>query len=128
MAKPTVKDDRRAHIRAKRVLSIEYRLFKKTHKRMDNAWKLSITHDMSAGGLSFYTDSQFASGDLIELRVVLSGLLDIFNGYGRVIRTQKKKTGAFSFVALRFEEKPAKTVRSRTSSTRKKSSTSRKRI
>ena len=49
-------DERRFWVRAKRVLSIQYRLIKSRRKEIDRAWHLSTTQDMSYGGLSFYTD------------------------------------------------------------------------
>ena len=94
--------ERRNWIRAKRVLSIEYRLNKSSRKRFDTDWHLSTTQDMSLGGLAFYTDKEYKVGDIIELHVVMSGILDIFNGYGKVIRVEKKRSGTYFLVAVKF--------------------------
>ncbi len=101
MVKLTVEEKRR-YIRAKRILSIEFRLARSKGKNRDNAWHLSTTHDMSLGGLSFYTDVEFQVEDFLELRVVMSGILDIFKGYGQVVRVERKRTGAHYLVAIKF--------------------------
>ena len=51
-------DERRIWVRAKRVLSIEYRLVKTRRKNAGQIWYLSTTNDMSYGGLSFYSEKE----------------------------------------------------------------------
>ena len=101
MVKQTV-DERRHSVRAKRVLSIEYRLNKNSRKHADTEWHLSTTQDMSLGGLAFYTDIEYKEGDILELHVVMSGILDIFNGYGKIVRIDKKQSGTYFLVAVKF--------------------------
>jgi hypothetical protein len=101
MVKQIIKE-RRSWPRAKRILSIEYRLFKSRRRQADRSWHLSTTDNVSAEGLAFYSDHEYSTGDILDLRVVMSGVLDIFNGRGEVIRADQKRTGACFFVAVRF--------------------------
>ena len=100
--------ERRVFIRAKRVLSIEYHLIKPSRLHIDKNWHLSTTQDMSLGGLTFFTDIEYRPGDILEVRVVMSGVLDIFKGLCRVIRVEKKKTGAYFLIAVQFINPRAK--------------------
>ena len=93
--------DRRIAIRAKRILSIQYRLHKSQIKNADHSWHLSTTHDMSALGLSFLSAVPYLVDDILEMHVIMSGVLDIFKGYGQVVRIERKETGAFYFIAVR---------------------------
>lgn len=124
--------ERRFWVRAKRVLSIQYRLVKTRRKNVDIAWHLSTTQDMSYGGLSFYTEQEYKKGEVLELHVVMSGILDIFNGFGKVVRAQRKATGRYFLTAVQFVERtrrreaksyrssrPKKPVRVKLSSRRK---------
>lgn len=95
-------DERRHSVRAKRVLSIEFRLNKSSRKTANTEWHLSTTQDMSLGGLAFYTDIEYKEGDILELHVVMSGILDIFNGYGKIVRIDKKRSGSYYLVAVKF--------------------------
>ncbi|MCD4780931.1 MAG: PilZ domain-containing protein [Candidatus Omnitrophica bacterium] len=121
MSKPS-SGDRRAFVRAKRVLSINYRIQKSRKKNIDSSWGLSTTHDMSFNGVSFYSDCDFIKGDILEIHVLMSGVLDIFKGYGRVVRVEKKKSGAFYFIAVKFIDKKDLNRAKKSSTTKKKTS------
>ena len=110
-------EDRRSAIRAQRILSIQYRVVATKTRGADKHWHLSTTHDMSATGLSFLSDIVYGIDDTLELHVVMSGVLDVFKGYGQVVRIDKKDTGSFCFVAVKFVKSPTQTVKSRTSKT-----------
>lgn len=97
--------ERRQYTRAKRILSIQFRAAKTARKGVKPKWHLSLTHDMSLGGLSFLTDEEYQAGDILELHVVMSGILDIFDGHAKVVRVTKKKTGSYFLVAVRFVDK-----------------------
>ena len=99
-------EDRRNAIRAQRILSIQYRVVKTKTRNTDKRWHLSTTHDMSATGLSFLSDIEYRMDDVLELHVVMSGVLDVFKGYGEVRRIDKKDTGSFCFVAVKFVKSP----------------------
>ncbi len=97
-------DERRSAIRAKRILSIYHR---PTKKSSASTWHLSTTEDMSLLGLAFTTEQSYTTGEILELRVVMSGVLDIFNGYGTVVRSEKKG-GDYYKAAIKFSDLKAK--------------------
>jgi len=94
--------ERRKALRARRILSIQYRMVKSRYKDGDTQWHLSTTHDMSLLGLAFLSDVPYAIDDALELHVVMSGILDIYKGYGKVVRVERKTTGAFYLIAVKF--------------------------
>lgn len=100
-------EDRRQGVRAQRILSIQYRLIKGCSKSADKHWHLSTTSDMSIVGVSFLSDVLYHVDDVLEINVVMSGILDIFKGYGQVVRVEKKETGSFCLIALKFVSEPA---------------------
>ena len=101
MVKPMIKECRRCS-RATRILSIEYRLYKSRRSHTDQDWHLSTTEDVSSEGVSFYSDHEYRLGDILDVRVVMSGLLEVFKGPGEVVRVEQKHPGACFFIALRF--------------------------
>ncbi len=121
--------ERRCCSRATRILSIEYRLYKSRHQHNDPNWHLSTTEDVSAAGLSFYSDYEYRPGDILDVRVVMSGLLEVFKGQGTVARSEQKRLGACYFVALRFASRSSRTTHaSRPKRTTKRSYSATKRI
>jgi c-di-GMP-binding flagellar brake protein YcgR len=111
MVKQSSVEERRQAIRAKRILSIQFRLAKSKFKESDKSWHLSTTYDMSVLGLSFLSEVSFGVEDTLELHVVMSGVLDIFKGYGKVVRVERKESAAFYLVAVKFIENKALTQR-----------------
>ncbi|MBF0384560.1 MAG: PilZ domain-containing protein [Candidatus Omnitrophica bacterium] len=108
--------ERRSFIRAKRVLSIEYRLVKRGSKKMNEKWHLSITQDMSLGGIAFFTSEKYKKNDVLEVNVVMSGILDVFKGFGKVVRAEEKDPDKAYLIALQFipqtpKKRPAKTYK-----------------
>jgi len=104
--------ERRNWIRAKHVLSLQYRLSKCKRKKYDGSWGLSTTEDMSYGGLSFYTDREYRVNDILELRVVMAGVLDIYTGFTKIIRVVNKKNGAYSLIGVKYlDVRPKKRVK-----------------
>lgn len=101
-----VNKERRQFIRAKRVLSIQFSLHKSNRKNVDKTAHLSTTHDMSVGGLTFYTDQEFKTGDVLNVHVMMSGMLDIFKGKGRVKRVERRRNAAHYLVAIQFLDNP----------------------
>ena len=125
--------ERRSFVRAKRILSIEYQLVKSSRRKIDPAWHLSTTQDMSLGGLTFFTDVEFRPGDVLEVKVVMSGVLDIFKGPCQVVRVDKKRTGAYFLTAVQFvnnrmKSRSAKSYSNIPQSTRKRRGRSAKRL
>ena len=96
--------ERRQAVRAKRILSIQYRLVKSRSRGGDTRWYLSTTHDMSSRGLAFLSDIPYKAGDILELNTVMSGVIDVIKGYGRVVRVEEKKRAAVYLIAVKFIE------------------------
>ena len=93
--------ERRSRNRAKRVLSIQYRVLKAKKK---GQWQLSTTEDMSVKGVSFLVEEEFRKGDKLEIQVCMSGAIEIFCGLATVVRVEKKQTGSNFFVAVELVE------------------------
>ena len=104
MAKKTGQE-RRNWIRAKRVMSIQYRVFSSKRKNVNRDWCLSTTYDMSFGGVCFYTDQPLVVGDILDIDVVMSGVLQIFKGKAKVVRIEKKKCAVFFLTAVELLKK-----------------------
>lgn len=113
-------DERRQWTRAKRIMSIQFRSVEKGKEPDDNSWKLSTTQDMSVGGLSFYTDKELHIGDTIQLLVVMSGVLEIYNGFAKVVHVHRKKTGSHFLIGIELIQKPLKKRSAKSFTTKKK--------
>ena len=92
---------RRGSIRAKRIITVRFRLYKRLGKKVQSMWQLSTTENMSVSGLLFVSAIPFVKDDIVELQVVMSGVLDIFKGYGRVVRVEKQK-GEYYHIAVHY--------------------------
>ena len=101
-------EERRQAVRAKRILSVRYRLHRSQSKAKDSAWYFSTTEDMSSLGLTFTTNRTYRAGDILELNVILAGVLDIFRGYGRVVRCEKKAKGDYFKIAVEYSQLKAR--------------------
>lgn len=107
-------DERRDSVRAKRIITVRHRLVEHNGKKIDSLWQLSTTENMSLSGLLFVSALTYHADDIIELQVVMSGVLDIFNGYGKVVRSSRNKGGyyhvAVKYVNLKPKKRPAKSL------------------
>jgi len=108
-------DERRDSIRAKRIITVRHRLVKHNNRKTDSMWQLATTENMSLSGLLFVSALAYHLGDIVELQVVMSGVLDIFNGYGKVVRVSHKKGGHYhvgvKYVDLKPKRhRPAKSI------------------
>ncbi len=101
MVKPLLKE-RRLCLRTQRILSIEYRLKKGRLKNADRSWHLSTTHEISLGGVSFYSDYEYHTGDVLEIQVAMSGVINVFRGFGKIVHVQHKQMAASYLVAVKF--------------------------
>ncbi|MBF0483471.1 MAG: PilZ domain-containing protein [Candidatus Omnitrophica bacterium] len=101
----TIEAERRAYTRAKRILSIEYRLHKNTPRSTENKWCLSTTYDMSVNGLAFFSENEYHKNDILDVNVTMSGVLEIYKGLAQVKRVAKKRTGACFLVGLELINK-----------------------
>jgi hypothetical protein len=118
-------EDRRDSVRVKRIVTVRHKLFKRAGKKHEDIWQLATTEDMSYSGLLFSSALPYKADDIVELQVVMSGVLYLFNGYGKVVRVAKEKGGTFH-VAVKYvdlkarrnasaapQPKPAKRTKSR---------------
>jgi hypothetical protein len=107
-------DERRSSVRAKRIITVRHRLHKRGRKAVRDDWHLSVSQDMSATGLLFVSAFAYELRDVVEVQVVMSGVLDIFNGYGEVVRVNEQKNGAFHvalhYVDLKPQRRSAKSL------------------
>jgi hypothetical protein len=112
--KPNPFEERRDSIRAKRIITVRHRLVKHGSRKVESMWQLATTENMSLSGLLFVSALAYHSGDIVELQVVMSGVLDIFNGFGKVVRVSRNKGGYYQvgvkYVDLKSKRRPAKTV------------------
>jgi c-di-GMP-binding flagellar brake protein YcgR len=95
-------EERRKGTRAKRILSIRHRLHKRSDKKIQDEWHLSTTEDMSTSGLLFVTTTPYQINDIVEIHVIMSGVLDIFRGYGKIVRVEKKELGVVAMVGVKY--------------------------
>ena len=101
--------ERRRWIRARRVLSVQHRLHWSKARPPDRAWQIALTEDMSYGGLAFETDAVYGVGDILDLKVVMSGVLDIYEGRAEVVRFQQMTNEAFFLYGVKYIPERAKT-------------------
>jgi len=108
-------EERRDSVRAKRIITVRHRLVKHNNRKVKDAiWQLATTENMSLSGLLFVSALAYHSGDIVELQVVMSGVLDIFNGFGKVVRATRNKGGYYhvgvQYVDLKPKRRSAKTL------------------
>ncbi len=101
LEQPRSYEDRRDSVRAQRIITVRHRLAKhKGHKKI-SPWQISVSENMSLSGLLFVSAIAYQKGDLLEIEVVMSGILDIFNGYGEVVRMTHHRGGHY-LVAIKY--------------------------
>ena len=94
-------EDRRRAPRAPRILSIWHRLYKRKGKEGGFPWHVSVTENMSVTGILFHSSAPYLVGDIIELEVLLSGALNIFQGFAKVVRVDRgRKKGSYSIAVM----------------------------
>ncbi|MBF0386431.1 MAG: PilZ domain-containing protein [Candidatus Omnitrophica bacterium] len=104
--------ERRCALRADRVIAVQHRLIKRNAKKLDNNWSLSTTQNMSASGMLFVSTQPYQTGDVIEVSVVMSGVIDVVKGNAEVVRVTERGHTAFNvavkFIAEKPKNRPAK--------------------
>lgn len=104
--------ERRGSLRASRVVAVKHRLFKRGRNKSESVWSLSSTKNMSVSGLLFMSPVPYEPGDVIELEVVMSGMIDIYSGLAQVVRIHESSATAFDvaakYVEVKFKSRPAK--------------------
>ena len=94
--------ERRRSIRAERILNIRHRLYRRGEKTFNGPAYISFTQNMSHNGILFHSSAPYQVGDVVEVEVVLSGVLDIFRGYGKVVRVDKRPSRPVYSVAIQL--------------------------
>ena len=90
--------ERRSADRAKRVMSVAFRPVEGKKK---GKWELSTTEDISSAGVAFLTDKEFRPGDILEVEIRMSGMLEMFAGLTEVVRVVKKDSGSHFLIAVK---------------------------
>lgn len=81
--------ERRKGERVNRVVAIRHRLIKRSGLKAASAWSLSTTKNMSHSGLLFLSSIPYRKGDILELQVVMSGIIEIYNGQALVVHVSE---------------------------------------
>ena len=107
-------NERRDGVRVKRIVTVRHRLHKRDNKTREDIWQLATTQDMSYSGLLFMSVLPYKINDTVELQVVMSGVLYLFNGYGRVIRVSGNDKDSYQiavkYVDLKSRHRDAKSL------------------
>lgn len=94
-------ENRRDSIRAARIVTVRHRLVRHKGRKVSSPWQISMTENMSVSGLLFVSAINYEQDDTVEVEVVMSGMLDLFKGYGQVVRSILKE-GGYYHVALKY--------------------------
>ncbi len=98
-------DDRRQALRANRVVAIKHRLIQRNAKKSEGSWSLSTTRNMSYNGILFLSDTSYKVGDIVEVSVVISGVIDVVKGNAKVVRFQENGDTSFDVAVKLIQPK-----------------------
>ena len=97
--------DRRRHERVNRALALQFRIKKSKQKGINtDNWHLSLTIDMSASGVAFESPFALMIGDVLELHVVVSGVVEVVKAEGKVVRIEEVQPGKLYLVAVELKK------------------------
>jgi len=99
--------ERRAAVRADRRLAIQHRLFRSNSRKFNAEWLLSTTKNMSVTGLLFISHVPYKVGDIIELEVTMSGVIEVIKGFAKVVRVVKGTPQSYD-IAVKLVELKAR--------------------
>jgi type II secretory ATPase GspE/PulE/Tfp pilus assembly ATPase PilB-like protein len=94
--------ERRLYSRLDQKVNLRYKIFEsKTDLPKRNLFHeyLSVTKDISAGGLLFFSDEPIAADSLVELKIELPGSMKPVECLAKVIRSSELKDGSFNIAA-----------------------------
>jgi c-di-GMP-binding flagellar brake protein YcgR len=94
--------ERRIYSRLAKKVNLRYKVFESKEelaKRGLTHEQLSVTKDISAGGLLFLSDEQIPIDSIVELKVELPGKERPIECLGRVIRVEAVKDGTYNIAA-----------------------------
>ena len=89
--------ERRNGERVDRVVAIRHRLA----DAGNSDWSLSTTRNMSHSGLLFLSSTPYRKNDVVDLQVIMSGVIDIYNGKAEVRRVAEVGSTSFD-VGVRY--------------------------
>jgi hypothetical protein len=98
--------ERRAAVRANRTLTIQHRLFRSHSSKFVTEWLLSTTKNMSVTGLLFFSHVPYKVGDIIELEVTMSGVIEVLKGFAKVVRVIKNAPVSYDIAVKLVDLKP----------------------
>jgi hypothetical protein len=87
--------ERRNGERVSRVVAVRHRLIKRLGRKSPTEWSLSTTKNMSHSGFLFLSTIAYRKGDVLELQVVMSGLIDVYRGQAQVVRVTEVGSSLF---------------------------------
>ena len=97
-----VPKERRKYPRAKQVLTIYHRLTRSKVRARHENWHVSLTDDLSLGGVLFASEVPYNVRDILDLKIVMSGALTIYEGSGKVVRVERKRVVNIYKIAIYF--------------------------
>ena len=81
--------ERRDGCRINRIVAVSHRLAVARKNKPLAAWSLSTTKNKSHSGLLFVSAVPYRKNAVLELQVVMSGIIDLYNGQAMVMRVQE---------------------------------------
>lgn len=99
--------ERRDGVRANRVIAVSHRLVRRGKRAVNSVWSLSTTRNMSVSGLLFMSPVAYKAGDLLELEVVMSGMIEVYCGPAQVVRVVESSAASFD-IAVKYVELKAR--------------------
>jgi len=100
----SILQERRRSQRSSRIVSVRHRLYKRSQKTFKSEWFLTASDNISLTGLHFCSAFEYKADDLIELQISMSGTWDIFRGFGKVVRVNRKENAAFYCLAIDYKD------------------------
>lgn len=97
----SVVKERRKGARASRVVAMRHRLVMRKARKIDDVWSLSTTRNMSTSGALFMSPVEYKPGDILDLEIVMSGVIDIYKGLAEVVRISTQSAASFG-VAVKY--------------------------
>ncbi|MBI4974929.1 MAG: PilZ domain-containing protein [Candidatus Omnitrophica bacterium] len=104
MANP-LGSDRRTYGRLDSKVNLRYKIFKSrdaSAKKVNVAEQLSVTKNISAGGLLFTEDESLAIGSILEMAIELPEEKEAIECLARVVRVEEIRTGKSYEIAVCF--------------------------
>ena len=98
--------ERRNGVRANRVIAVKHCLIKRGGRKYEPHWSLSTTKNMSVSGILFMSEIEYNPGDVLELEVVMSGMIDVYKGPAEVVRSRLASYTSYDIAAKYLEVKP----------------------